>query len=444
VRLAPFLCVASASTIVLAGCTALVAPPDDRIRCEITDGVDPCPTGSRCLEGHCTADCMPTEIGCNDIDDNCNGATDEGSDMDGDTFEWCASDPSLRDCVDDNGIIHPDGPKIPAPEDPPCDGADNDCSGSATECESPRVCHLGDCLMPDCTFGGVFNCPPGERCNDELAPPRCEDTVEDCMLPGMECEDGLVCNPRSRTCQPPGGIGEPCEDDSVCQDGLVCIENDAVRLVEADVGGERFCSRSCCTDDDCDGAVCYASGSGARACVPEEVLALGPEGVPDEEACTERGHCSDECVAAIRPAYREPTRPAFACEPPLGLGAFDDFCFSADDCETGLCVGGFCSQACGNTASCGDSSFRCGWVTIADREDFLTACVYSPATSTTDGATGEACETYISCRDGACLEDTAGGRYCAGACCAASHCPGGYSCRPVRIAARFENRCVRD
>ncbi|MCZ7683684.1 MAG: putative metal-binding motif-containing protein [Sandaracinaceae bacterium] len=266
-------------------------PPDDRVRCAVTGGVDPCPAGQRCLDGVCTTlpdggtECMPQETGCNDRDDDCDGTVDEGSDMDGDGFHWCDPEPALRDCRDDDPSIHPGRPGGPAaPVDLPCDGADNDCSGAATECPAGQVCHPeGSCRAPDCSFAIV--CPAMQRCNTDLVPPSCEAVAVDCTVSGCASAPGSVCDPVSRMCIPPRMVGETCSFDAQCGADLRCFETAALGLRASDVGGAaQVCSRACCTSGDCPtGSTCWASGSGARGCVPTSILAAGPSGAPADE-----------------------------------------------------------------------------------------------------------------------------------------------------------------
>ncbi len=58
---------------------------------------------------------------CNRLDDNCNGAIDEGFDQDGDGFTTCGGD-----CNDGNPSIHPLASEV-------CNGIDDDCDGTRDE-----------------------------------------------------------------------------------------------------------------------------------------------------------------------------------------------------------------------------------------------------------------------------------------------------------------------
>src|SRR6185503_12122431 len=70
-----------------------------------------------------------TEIPCNNIDENCNGMTDDGADADNDTFDACAPDApgdhddKPADCNDNDPASHPNATEV-------CDGNDNVCDGS--------------------------------------------------------------------------------------------------------------------------------------------------------------------------------------------------------------------------------------------------------------------------------------------------------------------------
>jgi hypothetical protein len=430
------------AALALGACSVLVQPSDDRVRCEVVSGVDPCPTGQRCLEGFCTAlpdggvVCQEREIGCNGIDDDCDQNVDEGSDADGDGFTYCDPDPARRDCRDDNGAVNPG-----ATGDPPCDGVDNDCDGVPGECPVGQACGpTGTCRVPDCTF--AFMCPTNERCDTSVSPARCEAIATDCMLTG--CPPGLVCDPLERTCAPPRQLGELCSADQQCMAGSICVARAALGLTFEDVGGDAVCSRTCCTDGDCGlGARCWVSGTGARGCVPESILRLGPQGVPTAAACSESPDCgANECALRSTPAYRSAMRSAYVCGAPVGRGTF--LCEFSDDCRSGLCLqycgilgcASFCSSACGASADC-SSDETCGWADV--RGGFLQTCLLGR-----EGASaGAACSGDRDCRDDACIMG-ASGRYCADVCCSDEHCPAGSRCRPTANHGRWEMLCIRE
>jgi hypothetical protein len=449
VRLAPFL-------LLLCGCSALVGASDPRIRCSVGPAGDPCPTGQRCVDGFCAGlgdggfVCLDTETGCNGIDDDCDGNVDEGSDVDGDSFTYCNTDIRFRDCRDDNDMIHPEGPEIPAPVDVPCDGADNDCDGVATECPAGQVCDpQGACRVPDCSFSTP--CPLGERCDLDTTPPSCVEELMDCMLPGMACTGGQICDPITRQCRDPGALGDGCAFDEQCGDGLFCVETQALEISSADVGGAlKICSRACCTNDDCGAdAHCWAPGTGARVCVPDAILALGSAGAPDDDQCSIGSQCSGQtCARRTEPGYDIADRETFSCGAPIGTSFYGQSCTTGANCAIGICID-FCYFDCNRecTIPCGRSSDCafvdvCGWVELVN-DDIVQACV-APGFGTAEA--GDSCDFDAECRDEVCLRDAAGNGYCGGVCCDDSHCPdASYQCRPTRHPAAFwAMLCVRE
>ncbi|MEK7283249.1 MAG: putative metal-binding motif-containing protein, partial [Acidobacteriota bacterium] len=85
----------------------------------------------------CTPGTPAAEI-CNGLDDDCDGATDEGFDVDQDGFTTCAGD-----CNDGAAAIHPGAPEV-------CNGADDNCNLLVDEgFPDSDVDGIVDCLDPD-------------------------------------------------------------------------------------------------------------------------------------------------------------------------------------------------------------------------------------------------------------------------------------------------------
>ncbi len=94
-----------------------------------TEGVGPCTGGTQmCLPagvwGNCVGEVVPVGEVCGDnIDNNCNGMTDENIDADGDGYTTCGGD-----CCDSTECNDP-GKVNPGAFDAPGNGVDDDCNG---------------------------------------------------------------------------------------------------------------------------------------------------------------------------------------------------------------------------------------------------------------------------------------------------------------------------
>lgn len=62
------------------------------------------------------------EICNNGKDDDCNGAIDDGVDLDNDGYRTCPKNGEAADCNDNDNTVHPHASEV-------CDGQDNDCNG---------------------------------------------------------------------------------------------------------------------------------------------------------------------------------------------------------------------------------------------------------------------------------------------------------------------------
>ncbi len=151
------------------------------------------------------------EIGCNGLDENCDGWSDPGTDADGDGVDTCSGD-----CDDSNAAVYPGAYEAP------CDHVDNDCDGVLNPLEADAdadgwsLCQ-GDCDDADATAN------PGAV---EVA---CDGVDNDCDgVPHPDEADG-------------DGDGEsPCDGD--------CDDADPARYS----GAAEVCDS---IDNDCDGSV---------------------------------------------------------------------------------------------------------------------------------------------------------------------------------------------
>lgn len=224
---------------------------------------------------------------------------------------------------------------------------------------SSRFCQSGFCSEQCILIGEVDSCPDY-----------------------MTCTPGLLSDPDIHVCVPSAvlgrALGESCEGDFACPEGLVCME----------VLGEQVCSMDCAGEEedlDCGDGVCIDVAQGEKACVPAATLGVVSYGGPcaatfqcaDELTCY-RGVCLAACAgdedcdgmgcapdAWYRTAYCAPScvedtdcPERMSCVAGVclihGDGQFNvgSSCRSDVDCRTGLCAGGICSDTCSETLPC--------------------------------------------------------------------------------------------
>jgi hypothetical protein len=477
-------------------CSALVGgDPDGPIACERVGSADPCAElGMVCgPSGFCqSGECLQRDICGNGIDDDCNGTVDDGSaeacngedddcdgrvdeelDEDGDGSSWCPLTEGPVDCDDTDAEVYPGRP------DDPCDGADSDCDSSTpdgTNCTGDQVCTPRSCTIEGCTpddrcqdidcVNRPSLCAADQFCDRDADPPTCRPLVEDCRMDAFRCSEPERCNPETGECVLARPNGSSCTYDAECQSNL-CFPAEALRLRPEHVDGRNgICTRSCCDDADCDdGEICWEPGSGARGCVPEQILSMGSNGVPSVDTCLGDDACGAEYCRPVRDdAYVLTGRTSLTCRPPasspdgcrndfecdLLLGEFcaggtcrNSLCFGGSDCPTGMCADDRCRDSCRTASDCPGSDGSCVYVGLRTegRVDVFPVCYYA------DGGAGNgvSCSSNSECRDRTCVgpdgTEASEPKRCAATCCLDTHCGDTGQCRPLFLGS-WEMHCM--
>ncbi|MCA9538025.1 MAG: hypothetical protein KC620_04020 [Myxococcales bacterium] len=248
----------------------------------------------RCEDGVLVCDAapgQPAEELCNNIDDDCDGATDEQ------LFVGEICEINFGPCVGRAQPVCQGGQRVcPAvqPNDPEiCDGVDNNCDGQIDEGFQPVVCGLGVCRhVASCDGAAAPDCDPLEGAGPELCDGLDNDcdgtTDEDVAGLGQPCTVGLgecqapgqtICRAGQRVCDGvplasrdevcngldddcdgviddnPRGLGDPCEvgrGECLRAGAVICVDGRAGCDAVAAQPGVEVCNG---LDDDCDGTI---------------------------------------------------------------------------------------------------------------------------------------------------------------------------------------------
>ncbi len=259
---------------------------DDEAAGTLLDGTEVIGPGQACGAGACaggTTECVggvlvcPTEDladaeTCNDADDDCDGAIDEGLlqavwyDNDDDDYGdpnvtqdvcvapdgWVAN---ALDCDDTDPGIHPGAAEV-------CDGKDNDCNDVADQVTEPcdLGCESGSRL---CVAGewGACDAPSPQSCKNYATCQFEEICVTDCPAPPLETCNGIDDDCDGATDEGLGevscGLGPCAHSEPACGNGqpTVC---DPLQGATAEV-----CDGA---DNDCDGAADDGDPGGGGPC----------------------------------------------------------------------------------------------------------------------------------------------------------------------------------
>ncbi len=305
--------------------------------------------------------CMITDPGatpmpelCNGLDDNCNGAIDEG-------------------------IVCTPGCVVTSPIDL-CNGLDDDCDGQFEEDDPDIGDSCGTTDTPPCRLGtnacigGQIVCvgqvdPQAEQCNG--IDDNCDGVPDDsapCPDPTSCVEGGcrLQCIPGEFPCAP----GFRCQTTPA---GDFCVPS-----VCATCADNEICQNEMCIDP-CAGITCGAMEECRFGiCVDCNVL-----GCPAEQVCSNSQCVADPCADVDC---------TVGCDNELGCSCRQGTCSA--NCDDGLCPEG---QRCAPDGSCQISD--CAGITCPDGQVCdAGACVFDPCTSVT-------CPSGQACDAGECIED---------------------------------------
>jgi MYXO-CTERM domain-containing protein len=287
---------------------------------------DPCPGTIVCnaaQDGTMCSGVGPCPEVCNNLDDNCNGLTDEG--LICEWFEFCNG-------IDDDGDGLTDEPPLPD-VDLPCGTDEGECSAGLTCCQAGvlRCCgaqgptqEVCDCLDNDCDtqtderLARVCYDGPAAQCPDPSSGAcvgLCRPGIQTCST--ADCPDapgwgpcvGQI-GPHAEECN---SLDDDCngltDDGATCPGGRVCVNGDCAWT--CDCGSLDCCAGTCCEawqtcrDGDGDGVVacedtsctnpsfpCFAGEVCVdHTCVPDPChgVVCGPE-----QFCLD-GKCHDVC-----------------------------------------------------------------------------------------------------------------------------------------------------
>lgn len=265
----------------------------------------------------CGVQCHPSAEVCNGQDDDCDGKLDE-------------HDPSLgHACGDDEGACRPGNLRCIAgslqcvgdigPQAEQCNGIDDDCDGEVDDmapCPAPAACIEGACRSP--CGSSEFSCPVGQSCV------RSSIHEQDFCLP-RAC---ALCRSNERCID--DACVDPCDTIS-CDEGLTCLRGVCRDCTYAGCPSDQICYKGLCQADPCSGMRCR---SGQFCFEGQCIDQCDDDRCASDERCNDLGQCEAYACAGVE------------CS---GTLICRDGKCAADPCEHTACPHG---QVCVSEAGC--------------------------------------------------------------------------------------------
>ncbi|MDB4962791.1 MAG: Tryptophan synthase alpha chain [Myxococcales bacterium] len=294
----------------------------------------------------------PTAEVCNGLDDNCNGAIDEGINC----TPGCVVTSPIDICngLDDDcdGAFEEDDPNVGQPcglsNTPPCMFGVNACIGGAIVCVGAVDPQAEVCNGIDDNCDGMPDvnapCPNPTSCVEGGCRLRCMGGEFPCAA-GFKCEmtaSGDFCVPSAcANCQP----NEICQND-MCIDpcaGVTCGPLEECRFgtcVDCNVLGcptDQVCSNSMCIPDPCVGVDCAATCTDPLGCSCNDgscVVNCDDTRCPEGQRCAPDGSCvADVCAGVECDEFEVCVDGECVQDPCVGLG-----CRAGQVCTNGMCI----------------------------------------------------------------------------------------------------------
>jgi hypothetical protein len=249
-------------------------------------------------------DCEPNEARelCNDLDDDCDGETDEGADRSC-TLEGASSACSKGRCVIslcspgfvDCNRMSADGCEASA-TDIECGSCGRTCMDAATEDSSTPMI---DAMLPDDEDAG----DEGEPCIEETE--RCDSADNDC---DQKIDEGAVCSLAQCVANMPSQRGMACDECvcSQCSTQIAQCQHNVNPTWAEQCNALVLCVVRETRDGNCAGGDCWQGGAGP--CAAETNIAAGGVDGADDTG-TLAGNCTagdppvSACAAAVN--YRD-------------------------------------------------------------------------------------------------------------------------------------------